>query len=348
MSDVAFPGGWSQQDPDLGGRLRQVFVAVVQLYDVTTRPVGSETIAQQTGVGLSAASVRTALAELEVMGLLERHHSSSGRIPTARGYELFVRALLPPAELPLGTADEIDRILQRSADDVEALLHEASRLLSTLTRQLGLAVAFSLEEDPLARLDLEPLGGDRVLLALSLAGGAAKTVVLELESTLDRSELEEVAGVLRERLIGERLRSVRERLARDPELVRSSAVRLVTRAALRGWSEDVVTPLFSAGAVHIARQPEFASSVRLGPILAAVERGQPLDRLMISGIEGQAGVRVGLDPGAGLASCSLVSFPLPGSVRAAVGVLGPLRMNYSHALAVVERVGHRVADLLQA
>jgi heat-inducible transcriptional repressor len=348
MSDVAFPGVWSRQDPDLSDRLRQVFVAAVQLHSVTARPVGSETIAQRAGVGLSAASVRAALAELEAMGLLERHHSSSGRMPTARGYELYVRALLPPAELPEGLGEEIDRILQRSADDVEALLHEASRLLSTLTRQLGLAVALSLEEDALVRLDLEQVSGDRVLLALGLAGGVARTLVLELDSALDRAELGEVAGVLRERLVGGRLRDVRERLARDPGLVRSSAVRLVVRAALRGWAADVAMPLYSAGALHIARQPEFASSERLGPILAAVEYGRPLDRLMVSGIEGQAGVRVGLDPGAGLESCSLVSFPLPGSVRAAVGVLGPLRMNYSHALAVVDRVGHRVADLLQA
>jgi heat-inducible transcriptional repressor len=347
MSDVSFPGGWSRQDPDLGERLREVFVAVVHLHGRTTRPVGSETIVQQAQVGLSAASIRAALAELESLGLLERHHSSSGRMPTARGYELFVRSMLTPAELPPDTAREIDDILQRSAD-VEALLHEASRLLSSLTRQMGLAVAFSLEQDTLVRLDLESLAGDRVLLALGISGGVAKTVVLELDSALNRGEIEAVAGVLRERLLGERLRTVRERLAHDPELVRGSAVRLVTRAALRNWTEDRVTPLFSAGAMNIAQQPEFASSVRLGSVLAAVEHRTPLDRLMVSGIEGQAGVRVGLDSQTGLEACSLVSFPLPGSLRAAVSVLGPLRMNYSHALAVVDRVGHRVADLLQA
>lgn len=348
MSEVAFPGGLSRGDPDLSDRLRDVFGAVVQLHGRMARPVGSETLAHQAGIPLSPASIRNALAELEEMGLLERHHSSAGRTPSVRGYEYFVRALLRPTELPEGLQAEIDRILMRPARDVEQLLNEASRLLSSLTHQLGLAVASTLERERLDRFDLESLGERRALMVLGLEGGAARTLVLELESPLDRGELQEVAAVLRERVVGLALSEVRERLAGDPELVRWSAARLVARAAAESWSRAVATPLFSAGAAHIAQQPEFASSERLGAVLAAVESGAPLDRLMILGIEGLAGVRVGLREGAGLAACSLVSYRLPGRVPAAVGVLGPLRMNYSYALAVVDTVGSRVAELLHS
>jgi len=348
MSHPAFPGVVSREDPDLSARLRRVFAALVEIHGDTARPVSSESLAQAAGIPLSAASIRNALAELESMGLLERMHSSGGRVPTARGHEFFVRALLTPAILPASLQAEVARILERSTRDVEHLLDEASHLLSSLTRQLGLALASSLEHETLRRLDLESLDQRRALMVLDLEGGAAQTLVLELTSPLDRDQLHEVAQVLRERLVNHPLTEVRERLAQDPELIRRSAVRLVALAAAESWSRRVLTPLFSAGAMHMAEQPEFASAGRLGPILRAVESGSPLDRLMVSSVEGHVSVRVGLDEDEALTGCSLVSYSLPGLVRGAVGVLGPRRMDYSYALAVVDAVGSRVAELLQS
>jgi len=141
---------------------------------------------------------------------------------------------------------------------------------------------------------------------------------------------------------------VRVRLERDPGLADDSAVRIVVRALSSSWNRPVETPLLHSGAMNMAGQPEFANGQRLGPVLQAVETGEPLNRLMVGGIQGQVGVRVGLDEARALAGCSLVSFPLPGAVRGAVGVLGPLRMDYAFTLAVVDRVGTRIADLLSA
>src|SRR5262245_22494385 len=190
MSQPAFPGRLSREDPDLTERQRQVFAALVTLHGHSARPVGSESLAQH-GIPLSPASIRSALAELEAMGLLERLHSSAGRVPTPLGYQLFVRTLLRPAALPAALVDQVAQTLWRSTRDVERLLDEASRLLSSLTRQLGLAFAASLEEEILSRLDLAPLEGRRVLMVLDLGGGAVHTLVLELESPLERDELEE-------------------------------------------------------------------------------------------------------------------------------------------------------------
>jgi heat-inducible transcriptional repressor len=206
----------------------------------------------------------------------------------------------------------------------------------------------SLGEEPLWTLDLVALAERRALMVLGIGGGGAHSLVLELESDLDARELEEVSAVLRERLLLLPLADVRWRLAQDPELARDSAVRIVTRAAFESWAQPVSTPIFSAGAVHIAEQPEFRGSAELVPILRVIEEGSPLDRLMITGIEGQVAVRVGLDESPSLAGCSLVSFALTGTVRGAVGILGPRRMDYSRVLPVVETIGNQVADLLHS
>lgn len=347
MSHPTVPGRLSREDPDLDDRQRRVFATLVALHGRSARPVGSEAVARATGLRLSAASVRSLLAELETLGLLERSHSSSGRVPSARGWQFFVRAVVEPAILPTAIVAEVDQRLSASTRDVEQLLNEASRVLASLTHQLGLALASSLEDERLVRLDLEGLDTRRALLALGVGVAQVRTLVLELDSPLERAELAEVCAVLRERLLGVTLGEARLRLAQDPELVRRSAVRIVARAAEASWSSPVDTPLLSSGAGHIAEQPEFASGAQLGPMLQLLETGAPLDRLMVAGIEGQAAVRVGLDEVRVLAACSLVSYPLPGSISGAVGVLGPLRMDYARALAVVDAVGSRVARLLQ-
>jgi heat-inducible transcriptional repressor len=346
MSLPAFPGAVGRSDPDLTGRQRDVFIGLVTLYGDRARPVGSELLAQQARIPLSPASIRSALAELESLGLLARAHTSAGRVPSGTGYDYLVRHQLTPTELPAELLAQVDETLRHSARDVEHLLSEASRLLSELTRQLGLAQVMSLEHERLARLELEPLDARRVLMVLGLGGGAVRTVVLELDTPLEGRELEDVASVLRERLIGRELHEVRDRLANDPELVRSSAVRLVARAAAARWTPMGPTARFSAGAGHIAEQPEFAGRPQLGPLLRVVESGSPLDRLMVEGIEGHPAARVGLDEDAALSHCSLVSYPLPGGVRGAVGVLGPLRMDYARVFSVVDAVGRRVAELL--
>ena len=348
MSQTAFPGRLTAADPDLTDRQRSVFAALVAVHASSARPVSSERLASGSAVRLSSASIRTALGELEALGLLERSHSSSGRVPSTAGHEYFVRALLEPTALPQAIAVEIDAVLSRSTDDVERLFHDASRLIASLTRQMGLALATSLDHERLTSLELQPLHEQRALLVLSLGGHTSRTLVLELGTPFERAELAEVESVLRERLLDRELHEVRARLAEDPELARHTAVRIVARAAASCWARPLDTPLLSCGTWHMAGQPEFAGPDRLLPLLRAVEAGAPLDRLMVHGIQGQVGVRVGVDEAQGLAGCSLVSFPLPGAFPGAVGVLGPLRMDYAFTLAVVDRVGTRVADLLSA
>lgn len=347
MFNATFPGRLNPGDPDLDARQRAVFTALVELHGRAAGPVGSDRIARWGRLAASPAAVRGTLTELEELGLVERARAGAARVPSARGYEYYVRALLSPAGLPDAVVALIDRHLNDSARDVERMLHEASRLLASLTRQMGLALALSLDDEPLTSIDVEPLGERRALLVLGL-GGRSRSLVLDLDSPLDGAALAQVARVLRERLLGHPLGEARERFAQDPELVRHSAARILVRAAAASWTRPVETQLLSSGASHIAEQPEFANAQDLGPVLLAVETGDPLSRLMVSGAQGQVAVRVGLDGPAALAGCSLVSFPLPGSIAGAVGVLGPLRMDYGLTLAVVDRVGSRVADLLSA
>ena len=345
MSSPAIPGRLAASDPDLTDHQRRVFARLVAVHRQDARPVSSERLGRVAETG-SATRVRGTLADLESLGLLERAHAAAGRVPSPAGWEFYVRVVLEPAALPAEVEDVVAERLAQSRHDVERLLQEASRLLAAFSRQLGLALAASLEDEPLASLDVEPMGERRALLVLGLAGSRARTLALELDTPLDRGALAEVTAVLRDALLGHTLAEVRGRLAHDPGLASHSAVRIVSRAAVASWGRAVDTPLLTAGVAHMADQPEFADGTRLAPLLRALESGSPLERLMVSGVQGHAGVQVGVRPEGGPASLSLVSYALPGAVSGAVGVLGPMRMDYATTLALVELVGTRVTDLL--
>ena len=348
MSTPAIPGRLTPSDPQLSERQRHVFARLVALHRRDARAVSSERLGRAPELRRSGAALRGTLAELEEMRLLERPRAGGGRVPSTNGWEYFVRVMLEPAALPAEIEDAVAERLSQSRHDVERLLQEASRLLASFSHQLGLALAASLEDEALVWLELEPLGERRALLVLGLAGHRSRTLVLELDTPLERVALEEVSRVLREQLLGGTLASARERLASDSALARHSAVRIVARAAAASWRRPVETPLLTAGVSHIAEQPEFADGSRLTPVLRALESGSPFERLMVSGLQGHAGVSVGISSERGLAGLSLVSFPLPGAVSGAVGVLGPMRMDYATTIALVDLVGARVADLLSA
>jgi heat-inducible transcriptional repressor len=347
MSTPAIPGRLTPSDPQLSERQRHVFARLVAIHRRDARPVSSERLGRAPELRRSGASLRGTLAELEELRLLERR-AGGARVPSTSGWEYFVRVMLEPAALPAEVEDAVAERLSQSRHDVERLLQEASRLLASFSRQLGLALAASLEDEALVSLELEPLGERRALLVLGLAGHRARTLVLELDTPLERVALQEVSEVLRERLLGGTLADARARLAGDPALARHSAVRIVARAAAASWRRPVETPLLTAGVSHIAEQPEFADGARLTPVLRALEAGSPFEQLLVSGLQGHAGVSVGVSVERGLAGLSLVSFPLPGAVSGAVGVLGPLRMDYATTIALVDLVGSRVADLLSA
>ncbi|MFM7231608.1 MAG: HrcA family transcriptional regulator [bacterium] len=347
MTLPSLPGRPGASDPDLSDRQRAVFARLVALHGRDARPVSSDRLSRTGGIRQSGASLRSTLAELEGMGLLERSHAAGGRVPTAVGWSYFVRAVVEPAPLPAEVEDLVLERLSQSRHDVERLLQEASRLLASFSRQMGLALAATLDDARLASIELERIGERRVLMVLGLEGLRARSVVLELDTPLEREALAEVAEVLAGELVGGTLREARTRLAADPALARHSAVRIVARAATTGWARGVETPLLTSGMSHIAEQPEFADGARLVPVLRALESGGSFERLMVSGLQGHAGVQVGIGPAAA-AALSLVSFPLPGAVHGAVGVQGPMRMDYATTLALVDLVGARVSDLLSA
>jgi heat-inducible transcriptional repressor len=350
------PAGSARSPIALSERQAAVLRAVVAGYVGEAAPIGSKTITHLLPTHLSAASVRSVLAELAELGLLEKPHASAGRVPTERGLRLFVDSLLPHADLaPL----ERREIAWRLGDVVEPdeVVHVASELLSRHTRQLGFVVTPRLDRLVLRHAGLVRLSAQRLLVVLVAQGGTAHRRVVETPEPLTQAELEEITAILSERVGGRTLPEVRELLAREAEALRHQANRLLDLAVAVGRRAlsadgDAAVDLVIETRLALLEQPEFRDPRRVRDLFEAVETKTRLLEVLDRMLEDE-GVRVAfgeeLDEPA-LRHCALVAarYGGPGGALGTLGVIGPSRMDYPRVVAFVNYLSRAIGERLSA
>src|SRR5438128_79861 len=267
----------------LNDRERQVLEAVIETYVETAEPAGSRTIARRFRIGLSAATIRNTMSDLEEKGYLYHPHTSAGRIPTDLAYRVYVDSLMRLRDVSPTDSHQIREGLgaagERSA--VDEILGRAAQVLGVLTKELGVAAGPSLDEALLERLELLQAGSDRLLLVLTLKSGVVRTIFVEVPSRMAPEIVVQVAVVLNERLAGLTLREIRATLSdrlRDaaPDVGSSELLNIFIQEA------DDLFDVPAAGAVGgggvlgsaqlLAGQPEFATKERLQGLLEVTER----------------------------------------------------------------------------
>ena len=349
------PGGGSRPPIELSKRQAAVLRAVVTGYVGEAAPIGSRTVARLLPVNLSAASVRSVLGELAELGLLDQPHASAGRIPTERGLRLFVDALLPPAELaPLERRDIAWRLDSSGADEI---LHVASGLLSQHTRQLGFVVTPRIDRLVLRHVGLVRLSSERLLVVLVSHTGTAHRRVVETPEPLTQADLDKITAVLSERVEGRTLPEVRDLLAREAEVLRHQANRLLELAVCVGRralaaADDAAVDLVIETRLALLEQPEFRDPRRIRDLFEAVETKARLLEVLDRMLE-EDGVSVAFgeeieEPS--LRHCALVAarYGSPGGVRGTLGVIGPSRMDYPRIVALVNHLSRAIGQKLSA
>lgn len=342
--------------PDqLSERELRVLEAVVQTYIETAEPAGSQTIARRFGLGVSPATIRSTMSELEEKGYLFHPHTSAGRIPTDRAYRLYVDAIVrrsPPSHAAQST---LIAELARSPNVVAEVLRRAAQVLGVLTQELGVAVAPALGDLVLQRLELVQVSSERLLLVLDLRSGVVRTIFVEVPAALPADSVTQVAQILNQRLAGLRLRDIRGTL---PERLRDAGEPTGGRELLNifiaeredifdlpGGTEDVVL----GSAEMLADQPEFNSNARMRELFRLTERRDLLQQALAARRQGGLSVTIGGEnPDARLSDFTLVTSSYEvGELRGVIGVMGPTRMPYDKILGLVEHTSRLVEGLLE-
>src|SRR6185369_4807610 len=200
---------------ELTPRERRVLEAVIQTYIQTAEPAGSRVLSRRFGLGVSPATIRNTMSDLEEKGFLMHPHTSAGRVPTDKAYRAYVDQILnaPASPIVISERERLHAEISSKNSTIENILRRAAQSLGVLTQELGVALGPRLDASILRSLELVRVAGDRLLLVLTLEGGVVRTVFVEVRGTLADSAVTEVTRVLNERLAGHTLRELRTSVA---------------------------------------------------------------------------------------------------------------------------------------
>ncbi|MEO8031872.1 MAG: heat-inducible transcriptional repressor HrcA [Gemmatimonadota bacterium] len=333
----------------------RVLEAVIQTYIETAEPAGSQTIARRFGLGVSSATIRNTMGDLEERGYLFHPHTSAGRIPTDRAYRWYVDNLMRSA--PPNRADQQTLLteLPTSRSAVEEIIRRAAQVLGVLTQELGVAVGPALEETVLERLELVPVSSDRLLLVFNLRSGAIRTIFVEAPVAVPAEVLARVSQTINERLAGHSLREIRATLS---DRLRDAADSHEGRQLLNIFiaeGDDILSraaggeEVLLGSTTVLAEQPEFASNDRMRHLLALTDRRDLLREALAARRAEGVNITIGgenLDPR--LTGFTLVTSSYrAGDLRGVIGVLGPTRMPYEKIIGLVEHTSRLVEGLME-
>lgn len=342
--------------PELTERERRVLEAVIQSYVETAQPAGSHAIARRFGLGVSPATIRNTMSDLEEKGLLYHPHTSAGRVPTDVAYRIYVDSLLPRPRLSSRERDQLSSQIAMGGSAVESILRRAAQSLGVITQELGVALGPRLDNSVLERLDLVRLSTERVLVALTLSGGAVRTIFVEARGEIADASLAEVTAVLNERIAGLTLREIRSSLGarlRDtgPTVGASELLNIFIEEgeqlfdAVTVGDDDVLLGHPSL----LADQPEFSTVDSMRKLVALTETREHLADLLrqrsdVPGITITIG-NENRDPK--LENFTIVTAQYhSGSVAGVIGVIGPTRMPYDKVISLVTHTSRLLTDLL--
>lgn len=326
-------------------RNRNILKAVVQEYIRTAEPVSSKAVAERHRLGLSPATIRNAMAELEEEGLLVQPHTSAGRIPTDKGFRFYLDSLLEPEKLMTSDKDLLKTAFDGS-DTVNGVLASTARTLSSMTNCAGLMFIprkdfFTIKHISLVRMD----SGVMVIMVSRLGMVRSKHVKLARDAA--SLDLERISNYLNSMGEGLTVRELRSRIVEEMKKEKNLYDRLLGNAlklgamALANDTPDYESDIFLEGSVNIFDQPEFRDDVvRMKKLFAAFEEKSLLVRILDKSLE-EDGIHVYLGSENRVEEFDKLSFVTAtygseGEMLGTLGVIGPVRMNYSRVIPLVE------------
>ncbi|WP_461569439.1 heat-inducible transcriptional repressor HrcA [Thermincola ferriacetica] len=337
----------------LDERKKQILLAIIQDYIATAEPIGSRTIARKYKLGVSPATIRNEMADLEELGYIEQPHTSAGRVPSDLGYRYYVDCLMKKSKLTKNEKDAITRGLATRVNEVAQVIEQTNRILSSLTNYTTVVLGPN-TGGAIKHVQIIPLEGGKALVVVVTSVGVVRNRMIDIAESLTPADLEHISRVLNAKLQGLTLESIKMTLIREiySELAKNEHIFDAAMDLLQGTlnlnSEEKV---YLAGTLNIFNQPEFRDINKVKTLLSLLEQDSLLRNLLKESSKNEAGVTIkigGENELEGFKECSMItaSYQIEGEVVGAIGLIGPTRMHYDKAVAMVEFVTQYLSEVL--
>ncbi|MCB0744775.1 MAG: heat-inducible transcription repressor HrcA [Ignavibacteriae bacterium] len=340
---------------NLTEREKSILRYVIHQFILTANPVGSRNLSKKYNIGISPATVRNIMSDLEESGFLGHPHTSAGRVPTDIGYRYYVNSLMDSPKLSQTEVNFIESQLEQVNVETNEILKITSTLLSNLTNQLAYVSYPKFGNAILERLQLVEVSSSRLLVVITIISGMIRTITLEINSGFDRKSIKTIERLLNERLAGLTFTSIRETFSERVKNISDTDLKPVIRVFLDSISEiftDVKSNEDSiiTGAKNLLSHPEFSDVKKFSSIIELVEDKDIIIHMMDEKTSlnlGQVSVTIGSESNdEKLNDYSIIVKDYNiGQVAGSIGIIGPKRMRYSHSIAAVVQMAEILSKI---
>jgi heat-inducible transcriptional repressor len=338
----------------LDARKKNVLMAIVQDYIATAEPVGSRTIARKYKLGVSPATIRNEMADLEEMGYIEQPHTSAGRVPSDQGYRYYVDHLMKREEFNSEEAKLVLNGYLTKKQEIGHVLRSAGQLISQITNYTGVVMTTGLGRGSLKHIQLVHMGMGQSMVVVVTDTGTVHHRIIDIPETIQAADLETITKVLNHKLQGKTIENIRLTLIKEIyfELAKQKHILDMAMDVIQeGLSLETGEKIYLSSVFNILNQPEFHNIEKVKVLLSLLENEQELANIMTDVFrENGVTVRIGeeLEDGR-LKDYSLVlgTYRMEGKAAGSIGLLGPTRMNYARAFAVVEYMTDNISLVIE-
>lgn len=340
----------------LDKRKIKILKAIISSYIDSAEAVGSRTISRKYELGISPATIRNEMSDLEEMGFLAQPHTSSGRIPTDKAYRYYVDDLWKSVKTSKNpNLNQLKNIIEEESRELDSLFRNSVRILSQITKYTSFIVAPQLKQSTIKRIQLVPVSETNVLLLIILKTNIVKQVMLKLSSPIPLDQMERISASLSEKLHGYKLE--------DIDKIKDSLISELYH--LRDYNSDSLMELlpflmeqivkledinvFSDGITNILDLPEYNDVVKAREFISFVENKDSMAKLLQFSGDKEMDISIGSEnKSLELKDCSLITatYKFNGKLIGRIGVIGPTRMDYNNVLSTVKAISDAMSEII--
>ena len=337
---------------ELNSRKIQILQAIIMNYLETAEPVGSRTISRRFPLGISSATIRNEMSDLEELGFIMQPHTSAGRIPSSKGYRLYVDHLMRTKSISSEQMEILKRILREKRNQLDSLLKEMGDLLADLTRYTAIVTMPQFKKTRLKHLQLIALDHNSVILVIITDGNVVRNNVLQIEQPFSQEDLYRLSEVLNTNLSGLTVEEINlpliQKIKREMKVDQTMMDGLLDAInETLQFADDV--DVFTSGATNILNFPEFADIARARALMEVFEEKEQMLSMVHSSLSGKSpmSITIGTENAMEeLQDCSIITAIYHYGKRniGSISVVGPMRMDYDQ---VASTLGCLVKDFQQ-
>lgn len=337
----------------LNDRKKKILQLIIEDYISTAEPVGSRTIARKYNLGISPATIRNEMSDLEMLGYLEQPHTSAGRIPSAQAYRFYVDSLLEPGDLTDNDMALINSWFRERRRSIDEIFQSTAKILSRMTQNVSMVLANKSDKAVFRYMKFLPLDDRHAILCIVTDDGNVDNCVVEIPLGMRPEELDYMAGRVSRLLEGKELAEISDTLLGtvhtdivEDKLLFTSLLNTINKMNRKHQQQRV----FLGGTKQLLSQPEFRDMDRVRDLLGILEEEKVVRDLLLAGEDSGLKITIGSENKfTGIQDCSMVqaTYRLNGQVVGTMAVLGPTRMEYSKVISVMDYLHKYLKTIFQ-